>query len=85
MPMNTCPSHRGPGSGDSGAARGQGPASRSLNTDLIIAATAQLAGLTVLHLDKDFDLIAQITDQPIERLNVSSAAITDNGQRRYQA
>jgi predicted nucleic acid-binding protein len=38
--------------------------------DLIIAATAELAGLTVLHLDKDFDLIAEITGQPVERLNV---------------
>jgi predicted nucleic acid-binding protein len=28
---------------------------------LIIAATAELAGLTVLHLDKDFDVIAEIT------------------------
>ncbi len=36
--------------------------------DLIIAATAEVAGLTVLHLDKDFDLIAQLTGQPIERL-----------------
>ena len=35
---------------------------------LIIAATAELAGLTVLHLDKDFDIIAQITGQPMERL-----------------
>lgn len=38
--------------------------------DLIIAATAELAGLTVLHLDKDFDLIGEITGQPTERLNV---------------
>ena len=38
--------------------------------DLIIAATAELAGLTVLHLDKDFDLIAEITGQPVEHLNV---------------
>lgn len=38
--------------------------------DLIIAATAELAGLTVLHLDKDFEVIAQITGQPVERLNV---------------
>jgi predicted nucleic acid-binding protein len=37
--------------------------------DLIIAATAELAGLTVLHLDKDFDVIAQITGQPVERLS----------------
>lgn len=36
--------------------------------DLIIAAAAELAGLTVLHMDKDFDLIADITGQPVERL-----------------
>jgi len=35
---------------------------------LIIAATAELAGLTVLHLNKDFEIIAQITGQPLERL-----------------
>jgi predicted nucleic acid-binding protein len=39
--------------------------------DLIIAATAELAGLTVLHLDKDFDVIADVTGQPLERLNIS--------------
>jgi predicted nucleic acid-binding protein len=39
--------------------------------DLIIAATAELAGLTVLHLDEDFDVIAEITRQPVERLNMS--------------
>jgi predicted nucleic acid-binding protein len=43
--------------------------------DLIIAATAELAGLTVLHLDKDFNLIAEITGQPMERLNVRQAAV----------
>lgn len=37
--------------------------------DLIIAATAELAGLTVLHLDKDFELIADITGQQVERLH----------------
>jgi predicted nucleic acid-binding protein len=36
--------------------------------DLIIAATAELAGLTVLHLDKDFEVIADLTGQPLERL-----------------
>ena len=36
--------------------------------DLLIAATAELAGLTVLHVDKDFDLIAEVTDQPTEWL-----------------
>jgi predicted nucleic acid-binding protein len=38
---------------------------------LVIAATAELAGLTVLHLDKDFDVIANVTGQPVERLQVS--------------
>jgi predicted nucleic acid-binding protein len=37
--------------------------------DLLIAATAEKAGLTVLAVDKDFDLIAAITDQPIETLH----------------
>jgi len=39
--------------------------------DLIVAATAELAGLTVLHLDKDFDLIADVTGQPTEQLSLS--------------
>ena len=47
--------------------------------DLIIAATGELAGLTVLHLDKDFDLIAEITGQPVERLNVEAGAEMDSG------
>jgi predicted nucleic acid-binding protein len=38
--------------------------------DLITAATAELAGLTVLHLDKDFEVIAEITDQPVEHLTM---------------
>lgn len=37
--------------------------------DLLIAATAELAGLVVLHSDKDFDLVAQLTGQPLERLD----------------
>ncbi|CAN5779994.1 PIN domain nuclease [soil metagenome] len=36
--------------------------------DLLIAATAESAGLTVLHLDKDFEIIEQVTGQPVERL-----------------
>ena len=36
--------------------------------DLLVAATAELAGLTVLHLDKDFELIAGLTGQPEQRL-----------------
>jgi predicted nucleic acid-binding protein len=38
--------------------------------DLLLAATAELADLTVLALDKDFDLIAEITGQPVERLQL---------------
>lgn len=38
--------------------------------DLLVAATAELAQLTVLHLDKDFELISQVTGQPVERLSV---------------
>ncbi len=37
--------------------------------DLLIAAAAELAQLTVLHFDKDYDLIAGITGQPVERLS----------------
>lgn len=36
--------------------------------DLLIAATAELAGLTILHLDRDFETIAEFTGQPVERL-----------------
>lgn len=37
--------------------------------DLLIAATAEKAGLTVLAVDKDFDLIAMITGQPVATLD----------------
>src|SRR5690349_19578590 len=36
--------------------------------DLLVAATAEKAGLTVLAVDKDFDLIAEITGQPVDSL-----------------
>jgi predicted nucleic acid-binding protein len=36
--------------------------------DLLIAATAELARLTVLHVDRDFDTIAALTGQKTERL-----------------
>ena len=49
---------------------GQGQHRAPSIPDVIIAAAAELAGLTVLHLDKDFDLIAGITGQPTERLQV---------------
>ena len=42
--------------------------------DLLVAATAELARLSVVHLDKDFDLIADVTGQPTERLAGHSAA-----------
>lgn len=38
--------------------------------DLLIAATAELAGLAVLHHDKDFDLIADVTGQQLQRLQL---------------
>ena len=38
--------------------------------DLLIAATAERADLTVLHLDKDFELIAVVTRQQVERLRI---------------
>jgi len=34
--------------------------------DLIIAATAELAGLTVLHYDEDYERIAKITGQAVD-------------------
>lgn len=44
---------------------------RSSRTDSLIIAAAELAGLTVLHFDKDFEVIADITGQSLERLNVN--------------
>ncbi|WP_427888567.1 PIN domain nuclease [Kribbella sp. GL6] len=41
--------------------------------DLLIAATAELSGLVLLHLDKDFELIANLTGQPTERLSQSGS------------
>lgn len=36
--------------------------------DLLIAATGELSELTVLHMDKDFELIAELTGQRLQRL-----------------
>ncbi len=41
--------------------------------DLLIAATAELAGLVVPHAGKDFELVADLTGQPLERLDVPAA------------
>ncbi|WP_396820168.1 hypothetical protein [Mycobacterium simulans] len=42
--------------------------------DLIIAATAELSGLTILHVDNDFDTITAVTGQPTTRLAFASTA-----------
>jgi predicted nucleic acid-binding protein len=39
--------------------------------DRAVEVLAVLAGLIVLHCDKDFDLIASVTGQPVEWLSVS--------------
>ncbi|MFJ3924791.1 PIN domain nuclease [Streptomyces sp. NPDC090022] len=44
---------------DRGEHRSAGP------VDLIVAATAELSGLTLLHRDKDFETIARTTGQPV--------------------
>ncbi len=36
------------------------------NTDLLVAAAAEQADVTLLHYDKDFDLIAEVTGQPMQ-------------------
>ncbi|MFF0748907.1 PIN domain nuclease [Streptomyces sp. NPDC004267] len=41
-----------------GEHRGAGP------VDLLVAATAELSGLTLLHYDRDFEAIARVTGQP---------------------
>ncbi len=38
--------------------------------DLLVAAAGEISHLTVLALDKDFKLIAEITGQPVERLRI---------------
>jgi len=38
--------------------------------DLLIAAAAELNQRAVLYLDKDFDLIGELTGQPMERLRI---------------
>jgi predicted nucleic acid-binding protein len=40
--------------------------------DLLVAATAELNDLAVIHADKDFDLIADITGQAVERPPLAS-------------
>jgi predicted nucleic acid-binding protein len=40
--------------------------------DLLVAATAELADLVVLHVDRDFELIADVTGQAVERLDAQA-------------
>ena len=40
--------------------------------DLLVAATAELNSLTLLHLDKDFELIAEVTQQAVERVSMGT-------------
>lgn len=40
--------------------------------DLLVAATAEKCDLTILHVDKDFELISKVTGQPHERLKFNS-------------
>lgn len=53
--------------------------------DLMVAATAELAGLIVLHFGKDFDLIAEATGQSVERLAVSDGGSWSPAARRRAA
>jgi predicted nucleic acid-binding protein len=39
--------------------------------DLLLTATAELASVTLLHVDKDFELIASVTGQAVERLTTA--------------
>ncbi|MET8139779.1 PIN domain nuclease [Sphaerisporangium sp. NPDC005288] len=36
--------------------------------DLLVAATGELNGLTILHYDRDYETIAKVTGQPVEWL-----------------
>ena len=42
----------------------RGPHRSAGAVDLLLAATAELSGLTLVHYDHDFDEVAKVTDQP---------------------
>jgi predicted nucleic acid-binding protein len=48
-----------------GELTGQGQHRSAGPVDLVVAATAELHGLTLLHHDRDFDVIARVTGQPL--------------------
>ena len=52
---------------DRGQHRGPSP------VDLLVAAVAERTRLVVLHVDRDYELIADITGQPVERLVLADA------------
>jgi hypothetical protein len=49
-------------------AQHRGNGHRRAIPDLIIAATAEVHGAEVLHVDRDYDLIGEVTGQPMRRL-----------------
>ncbi|MFD0271067.1 PIN domain nuclease [Streptomyces sp. NPDC127106] len=44
----------------------QGKQRRAGAVDLVVAATAELRGLTLLHRDRDFECVAAVTGQPLQ-------------------
>ncbi|MGQ0624117.1 MAG: PIN domain nuclease [Sporichthyaceae bacterium] len=64
VPMNQATLDRAVAVQDALAGRSQQRGAKI--ADLLIAAAAESAGLVVLHYDRDFDLIAEVTGQPTE-------------------
>src|SRR5215211_8194340 len=50
------------------AAQGRGAHRRVKHPDLLIAASAEAAGVPILHYDADYEAIAEITGQPVRWL-----------------
>jgi predicted nucleic acid-binding protein len=48
-----------------GELTGQGQHRSAGPVDLVVATTAELHGLTLLHHDRDFDVVARVTGQPL--------------------
>ena len=63
---------------------GQATGSRR-SLDLVVAAAAELAGLVLLHYDHDFDLIAAVTGQPMERVVPSTRTGATKARPRGRA
>ena len=54
--------------GAEAASLGDRPPLAHMPLEYLTPATAELAGLTVLHVDRDFEIIADFTGPPVERL-----------------